>query len=122
MSRIEHCCKNLVANCFRNFFKEIKRTVRKCIEKIATIAKITNSNCKLQQIFLTDFCRNFSKNMFNRNCLQKKKNSAKIAIKSNKKFHCKKKNTQKTRISASFSAYEFTNDCGASPQHLHAHV
>ena len=26
------------------------------------------------------------------------------------------------RISASFSAYEFTNGCGASPQHLHAHV
>ena len=26
------------------------------------------------------------------------------------------------RISASFSAYEFTNGCGALPQHLHAHV
>ena len=26
------------------------------------------------------------------------------------------------RISASFSAYEFTDGCGASPQHLHAHV
>ena len=94
MSRIEHCCKNLVANCFRNFFKEIKRTVRKCIEKIATIAKITNSNCKLQQIFLTDFCRNFSKNMFNRNCLQKKKNSAKIA-KVTRNFIARKKTPRK---------------------------
>ena len=26
------------------------------------------------------------------------------------------------RISASFSAYEFINGCGASPQRLHAHV
>ena len=97
VSRIGHCRKNLVANCFRNFGKKIKRTVRKCIEKIANIAKITNSiriaNCS--KTFLTDFCRNFSKNFFNRNCLQKLKKVCKN-LKSNKKFHCNKKNTQIT--------------------------
>ena len=54
---------------------------QKCIEKIANIAKITNStriaNCR--KTLLTNFCRNFGKNMFNRNCLRKSKNSAKIA-------------------------------------------
>ena len=40
-----------------------------------------NKDCKLQQKLLENFCRNFSKNMFNRNCLQK---STEVS----KKFHC----------------------------------
>ena len=49
VSRIEHCRKNLVANCFRNFSKKTKKTKKtktnchKCIEKRANIAQITNS-------------------------------------------------------------------------------
>ena len=38
-----------------------------------------NKDCKLQKNFGHKFCRNFSKNMFNRNCLRKSQNSAKIA-------------------------------------------
>ena len=98
MSRIEHCCKNLVANCFRNFFKEIKRTVRKCIEKIATIAKITNSirianRSKFfsSQVFVAILAKIWLIEIACRN----KKKSAKIA-KVTKKFHCTKKNTQIT--------------------------
>ena len=35
------------------------------------------ANCR--KTLLTNFCRNFSKNMFNRNWLRKSQNSAKIA-------------------------------------------
>ena len=37
-----------------------------------------NKDCKLQQNFATNFCRNSSKNMFNRNCLQKSRKIAKV--------------------------------------------
>ena len=69
-----------------------KENCQKCIEKIANIAKITNStriaNCT--KILLTNFCRNFKKNLFNRNCLQKSKKVCKNR-KSNRKFHVNKK-------------------------------
>ena len=54
--------------------------------------QIQTANCS--KFFLTDFCRNFSKNMFNRNCLQKKKNSAKIA-KVTRNFIARKKTPRK---------------------------
>ena len=68
VSRIEQCLKNLVANCFRNFSKNKKNQKKKtnchkCIEKRANIAKITNSIriASCSKTFLTNFCRNFSK-------------------------------------------------------------
>ena len=66
VSRIEHCRKNLVANCFRNFSKKKKTNSHKCIEKRANIAKITNSIriASCSKTFLTNFCRNFSKHNY----------------------------------------------------------
>ena len=62
-SRIEHRRKNLVANCFRNFSTKNKTNCQECIEKRANIAKITNSIriASCSKTFLTNFCRNFSK-------------------------------------------------------------
>ena len=72
--RVEYCHKNLVANCFGNFGqKKNKTNCQKCIEKIANIAKITNStriaNCS--KTLLLMFIAILAKNTFNRNCWQK---------------------------------------------------
>lgn len=50
--------------------------MQKCIEKIKNLTKTTSRSKNL----LANFCRNFSKNTFNRNYLQKSKKSAKMAI------------------------------------------
>ena len=99
MSRIEHCREKLLAIVFailakKDLGKLLSEMYRRKI--IANIARITNSTRieSCSKTFLANFCRNFSKNMFSRNCLQKSKEVC-TNRKSNKNFHCNKKNLVK---------------------------